>query len=391
MRLFKSKKTIQPLPFIVYTTTFLTATVLGIVVTLYLAYSHYRVYSDIGYKSFCAISRAINCDTVSQSAYAHLLGVPVAVWGAVGYFLVLVFFLLGCRSQNRPQRMWAILQILAFLFCVFDLYLAWISTYRIGSYCIMCILTYGVNFTILYFAWLIRRRFNKGSLIQCLRADIDTLRRQAPSTILLGTLFITMVVSVVALYPAYWQYSLPSAEVSVHTGVDTDGRPWIGAQHPTLVIEEYSDYLCFQCAKMHSYLRELVMRYPDKLRLVHYHFPMDKAYNPLVQDAFHKGSGRMALLALYAEKHNRFWKMNDLLFENGRRHTPVSLRKLSAALKLDFPDMARAHKDPELLRRLWQDIRSGLKYHITATPSFVIDGVVYQGVIPADVLKRIID
>jgi uncharacterized membrane protein/predicted DsbA family dithiol-disulfide isomerase len=387
----KSKKPIQPLPLWVYNSTFLATTMAGVVVTVYLAYSHYKVYNDIAYKSFCAISRSLNCDTVSQSVYAVLLGVPLAVWGLIGYLTILALFILGSQAQNRPQRMWATIQVLAFLFCLFDLFLAWISKYRIGSYCIMCILTYGVNFAICYFAWLIRRRFNKGSLIQCLQADLASLRRQATQTVLVGMFFITMVVSSVALYPSYWHYSLSSAEASVDTGVNAEGRPWIGAQDPELVIEEYSDYLCFQCAKMHSYLRELVMRYPDKLRLVHYHFPMDQAYNPLVQDDFHGGSGRMALLAIYAENHNKYWEMNDLLFTNARSHAPVGLRMLSAALKLDFSDLARAHEDPELLRRLWRDIRSGLKHDITATPSFLINGVVYQGVIPTDVLQQIIE
>ncbi|MBU4035957.1 MAG: hypothetical protein KKA35_05965, partial [Proteobacteria bacterium] len=43
------------------------------------------MYTDIGYESFCAISKAINCDTVSQSPYSVFLGVPLAIWGVAGY------------------------------------------------------------------------------------------------------------------------------------------------------------------------------------------------------------------------------------------------------------------------------------------------------------------
>ena len=52
----------------------------GFVDSIYLSLSHYRVYTNIAYKSFCAISRSLNCDTVSQSPYAIFLGIPVAVW-----------------------------------------------------------------------------------------------------------------------------------------------------------------------------------------------------------------------------------------------------------------------------------------------------------------------
>ena len=66
----------------------------GLVDSVYLSISHYRVYTDIGYKSFCAISRTINCDTVSQSPFSIFLDVPVPVWGIIGYtfFLLLVAF-----------------------------------------------------------------------------------------------------------------------------------------------------------------------------------------------------------------------------------------------------------------------------------------------------------
>ena len=66
----------------------------GLTDSVYLSISHYRNYTDISYRSFCAISKAINCDTVSQSPYAIFLGVPVPVWGVIGYafFLGLLFW-----------------------------------------------------------------------------------------------------------------------------------------------------------------------------------------------------------------------------------------------------------------------------------------------------------
>ena len=45
---------------------------------------------------------------------------------------------------------------------------------------------------------------------------------------------------------------------------------------------EFTDYQCFQCRKMHYYLRKLVARYPDKIRITHCSFPMDQEFNPLL-------------------------------------------------------------------------------------------------------------
>jgi uncharacterized membrane protein len=81
-----SSNPVIPLPFPVYFWTVVVLTGLGLADAVYLSISHYRVYTDIGFASFCAISRAINCDTVSQSPYSILWGAPVPVWGIFGYF-----------------------------------------------------------------------------------------------------------------------------------------------------------------------------------------------------------------------------------------------------------------------------------------------------------------
>ena len=76
----KNKKII-PLPFPVYFWTVISLSLFGFADSIYLSISHYRVYTDIGYRSFCAITRAINCDTVSQSPHSILLGLPVPILG----------------------------------------------------------------------------------------------------------------------------------------------------------------------------------------------------------------------------------------------------------------------------------------------------------------------
>ena len=70
--------------------------------------------------------------------------------------------------------------------------------------------------------------------------------------------------------------------------------------------KEFTDYLCFQCRKMHYYLRDLVARYPDKIRLVHRNYPMDHEFNPMVKEPFHVGAGKMALLAIHAAASGSF-------------------------------------------------------------------------------------
>ncbi len=93
--LVKKSDKIKPFPLYVYFSVILILILCGIVVSGYLSVSHYRVYTDIDYSSFCAISKAINCDTVSQSPYSIFLGIPVPIWGVIGYIFLLATLLLS--------------------------------------------------------------------------------------------------------------------------------------------------------------------------------------------------------------------------------------------------------------------------------------------------------
>jgi len=62
----------------------------GVLDSIYLSISHYRVYTDIAYESFCAISKSINCDTVSHSPYSVFIGVLVPDRGIIKYTLFIL-------------------------------------------------------------------------------------------------------------------------------------------------------------------------------------------------------------------------------------------------------------------------------------------------------------
>jgi uncharacterized membrane protein len=146
----KTSKDITALPFSVYFWTVTFLAVAGLADSIYLSISHYRVYTDIAYSSFCAISKAINCDTVSQSNYSVFLGVPVAVWGIVGYAFFWLFLPFAWKTEAKQKRIWPTLFFLSSIFSLTSVILAFISAYYIHSYCIMCILSFGISFFLLY-------------------------------------------------------------------------------------------------------------------------------------------------------------------------------------------------------------------------------------------------
>jgi len=134
-----------------------------------------------------------------------------------------------------------------------------------------------------------------------------------------------------AAYPRYWDSPGLVGPGGSAVGSTADGDPWIGAREPRVVIEEYSDYQCTHCQLGHHEIRRLVKQDRNLVRVVHRHFPLDQACNPLLRRPFHPNACEYARLALCAGRQGRFWEANDYLFEHGQRADAVSPAELATA------------------------------------------------------------
>jgi protein-disulfide isomerase len=193
------------------------------------------------------------------------------------------------------------------------------------------------------------------------------------------------------VYPKYWHFSLPEITADTATGMTEEGDPWIGAQNPELVITEYSDYMCFQCRKMHMYLRQIMAANPDKIRLIHRHFPMDPQFNPTLSGTFHPASGKLAIAAAYAAQENRFWQMNDLLYDIPKDIKTLDIRELAQRSGISFEGLASAPDNRFFYRRIKRDVFKGIEAGVTGTPTYEVDGSLYEGRIPVELLKKILE
>lgn len=386
--MIQQKSQIRALPFTVYFWSVAFLVIFGLLDSIYLLISHYRVYTDIGYRSFCAITRSINCDTVSQSSHSLLLGLPVPMWGIFGYTFLLLLLVFASHRRALPQRFWSIILVTAFVYSLMSVFFAYLSTFYIRSYCIMCIATYAVNLLILFYSWLIRRRFDPDPFFSAFKKDVEFFYKKKTKSLCLFSPFFAAVILIWLFLPAYWQIPPPPLSADIPNGYTQDRHPWIGASQPVLTITEFSDYQCFQCKKMHFFLRSLIQENSDKIRLVHRHFPMDHKFNPLVKEPFHVGSGEMALLGIYSASQNKFWQTNDLLFEMGSQKRAFNTKEIGEKTGMDYIGLARARKDPTILFHLQKDIIEGIKLGIRGTPAFLIDGELYIGQIPPKIIEE---
>jgi protein-disulfide isomerase len=190
--------------------------------------------------------------------------------------------------------------------------------------------------------------------------------------------------------PRYWAIQAGGGLVGLAAGRTPSGHPWIGAAEPLLEIEEYSDYQCPYCLRGHREMRDLIEAYPDKVRLVHRHYPLDQSCNPNVRRAMHPQACAYARMAFCAGEQDKFWEANDYLFTNGRRRQPVQTREIARALRIDRDRFAECLGSERARTAVAGDIAAGRALNVRGTPTFVVRDQLYPGRIPRDVLAEIL-
>ncbi len=353
--------------------------ILGFIFAAYLTVLHVKVFTQTDYQadsSVCSIGEKANCETVAENPFSVFLFLPVSVWGLLGYLFIAVGVGAGLLARERRLPLLYLLGFVGFACCT-SLILGYISITKITSICIFCFGTYIINFTMLglvaFALWKDRVNPFKGALELVLWFFRHPLFLGA-----LGATGVGLLVAGYLWFPRYWvPAEVTTGEVTMPTGVTSDGHHWMGAEQPLVVIEEYSDYECPSCATYHYQMRELVSRHADTVRLVHRDYPLDKACNPIVREPFHLAACERAKLARCAGRQGRFWQAGDLMYAN--RNTRFSAYRLSLALDLDEGLMKTCMEDPVIADQLKRDVAAGNALGLDSTPAFFIDGERMQG------------
>jgi len=343
----------------------------GIAVSASLVRLHARAHA--GYTSFCAISETVNCDRVATSRYSVLLGVPVAVWGVLGYSAAaaLAAWALARGAAGRAR---GALLVVAGVAVAASIALAFVSKALIGAWCLLCVGSWVIAGALLAAAW---RACPEGAG-PAIAADVAAARAHAGRTVAIALVGAGALAALIAWYPRYWATRAappPAAQPSA-----AQGAPPVGGAR---VLVEFSDYECPFCARAHEQLAALRVARPD-LRIVRRHFPLDEACNPAVKRSIHPGACELARAAICADAQGRFAAMDDALFANQAAKAPVSV--LAARIGLDVPKLEACLSSSETARHLAADIADALKLGVRATPSYVVEGRVFTGEIPPELL-----
>jgi protein-disulfide isomerase len=352
----------------------------GFVLAVVLARQH--VHAHAGIASFCAINEYVNCDRVATSRFSIVLGLPVAIWGMIGYGLALLLALAGLRPR-RVREGWpaGLLFVVAAAAAAVAVALALVSELAIGALCVLCAASWVTSFALLAAAW---RACRPEGVAAAIRGDLGVLRSRPLLAAGVVVAALCGVALVAAAYPRYWERraSPPPRPDASGAGAGAAGGAAPASQGP-LVVVEFSDYECPFCAKSHEETKALLANRPD-VTLVRRHFPLDSDCNPAVTRRMHPEACGLARAAICAEEQDKLGPMDDALFRNQQAKRPVE--EIATAVGLDLPRFRRCLVAPGTSARLRSDIDAGVRVGLKATPTYVIGGRAYSGQFPVELL-----
>jgi len=367
---------------------FIVLCTVGVCLSADLLRLHVNVHTDPDYHSYCAMSTRVNCETVAESEYSVFLGLPVSIWGLLAYLGMGLLAAWGmCRRLRVPSWPFGLLFWISLLAAGTGILLFAISHFLIESVCIVCMATYLVSLALLTSAWLALRRAGVGP-VRALAGELRAVAaRPGPVLGLAGGLGVALVALWLAV-PPYWELEASTGPGGLLVGSTPEGHPWIGARQPDVEVVEFSDYQCPHCGRGHADIRRLIEAYPDRLRLVHRHYPLDHHCNPIVRRPYHPQACRYARMAFCAGRQGRFWEANDYLFAQGRRREPVTSAQLAEAVKIDAAALESCLPGEEARRALEADMAAGRARKVRGTPTFFLGDRAFPGRVPRDVVDE---
>lgn len=346
--------------------------------------------------SFCAINSFIDCDSVAKTSFSQFLGIPLAIWGLCLYIFILFLCFVEYLQKIKLLKFLEVFKnptsyifCLTFLsFCI-SMLLAGISIFEIEKICILCVLTYFLDLAIA----LVSRSWDKELLFDFKTSiqdfvDAIKVKKYAISfsiIVLIAVVFLAYTSLSYVFTPQVKQFkSLEFFKNLKSNPYKADGN-LLGEEQAKIIVHEYIDYNCPSCYMSNLMLHRVVAELAG-VKIVQHNLPLDTVCNPYVPVQVHKNSCTMARYSLAAKAQNRFWDMNEVLFDNTPK-TEEEILKLAKQMKMNVPQLYEDANSEAIKKELKEEIDNSSKENIIGTPTLIINMQKFTGVVPYYDLK----
>lgn len=166
---------------------------------------------------------------------------------------------------------------------------------------------------------------------------------------------------------------------------DTNGTltpPLSGRDHvlgnldAPIQLVEFGDFQCPYCGTAQPVVEQVRQTAGDNLVYGFRNFPLP----------MHQYAEIAAEAAEAAGAQGKYWQMHNLLYQNQRALAPDDLVGYAQQLGLDVQRFSRDLETHAYRNKIEQDVRSGEESGVPGTPTFFINGQIYQGPVESGAL-----
>jgi len=154
-----------------------------------------------------------------------------------------------------------------------------------------------------------------------------------------------------------------------------------GNPQAPITIIEFSDFQCPFCSRANPALKEVMEKYPGKVKIAFKHYPLP----------FHKDAMLAAQAAEAAKMQGKFFEMHDKLFENQKELGREKLIDYAKQIGLDVSKFEKDMDSDAAKKQVEQDMKDAQKAGVDGTPSFFVNTKRLVGALPFEKFKTIID
>jgi len=364
---------------------------IGLAICVYLEYLHLGLLRGelTGGLGCGGTGSAFNCHAVTGSRFGHLLGIPLALWGAFGYLVTLTLSWIALKFPDWAEKALLTITALVVLFVLGDLLLLTAMITQIHYFCTLCLASYAVNLLLLIVAkGGARKPWSAVFSASAIEPWTDTHQPLATTLWSVALVAATGVVSInsATLFiargsPAAFKKQLTDFlhQQAQQAAIDTLQDPTIGPANAPVQMVEFSDFLCPSCQRAWKFNPILLAAHRHDVVFSFKNFPLDPDCNRSVQRPVHPGACRVASAGECAHEQGKFSEFQDRVFTSGPEYKVNQIEQDASELGLDmarFKSCMESGRGTEAVKR---DVEDAIRLNVTRTPTYVFNGIPVEG------------
>src|SRR3989338_1041580 len=362
--------------------------VVGLGASVVAVYVHYHLLYDPLYTSFCDVNATVSCTDVYKSRFSTVWGMPVAVFSAIWFVLAALLSIGGLVARPSVRE-----SIPGYLFTLSTfalaaaLYLAYVSTFILQTYCPVCLVMDAAVIGL----FVISGAATSYPMTTVPRRALGDLRVLAasPLAVTVTVLFAASAAATLAFFPreAPGEGAGTAPAVSAEQQSELERFMATAPRIPLIVpnegakvlIVKFNDFQCPACS--HSYLayKPILAKFeaqsPGAVRMVLMDYPLNTTCNP-ASSMVHPAACDAAVAVRLARSRNRGEAMEEWLYTHQPSMPAAAVRGAARTVGgvTDFEE-----KYASTLALVRSDVALGNQLGIRSTPTFFINGVKVEG------------